>query len=160
MVFGGVVSGLLLCSNIIIMAHSLSKSKGRSESGTFYRLRSDVLASRNFQTLSQSAKVMFIFLVSQLQYKSGGSYNNGDLCAAHSMAKGWGFGSKSTIVKALNELIERGWVVQTRKSYFGNGRSLPCLYALTTEPIGECGGKLQIKPTRVASNDWKQWQEK
>jgi hypothetical protein len=133
------------------------KAKGRREGGTFAPLPSYVLASENFRTLTPRAKNLFLMMIAQLKFRSGGTYNNGDLCATHSIAKEWGFASKTTLTEAIKELLDRGWIELTRESYFGNGRNTPCLYAMTLWAIDDCGGKLKVKPTRVASGKWKDW---
>ncbi|MBC7752014.1 MAG: hypothetical protein H7Z73_09920 [Candidatus Saccharibacteria bacterium] len=139
------------------MAHDRLKAKGRREGGTFAPLPSYVLASDNFKTLSPKAKNLFLMMIAQLKFRSGGTYNNGDLCATHSIAIEWGFASKSTLNEAIKELLERGWIELTRESYFGDGRNKPNLYAMTLWAIDDCGGKLKVKPTRVASGKWKDW---
>jgi hypothetical protein len=154
-IFTGDVYHLII--GAYLMALNRIKAKGRREGGTFVPLPSYVLASDNFKQLSPKAKNLFLMMISQLKFRSGGTYNNGDLCATHSIAKEWGFASKTTLNEAIKELLERGWIELTRESYFGDGRNSPNLYAVTLWAIDECGGKLKVKPTKVASGKWKHW---
>ena len=63
----------------------------------------------------------------------------------------YGWTSKGTVDKALNELLARGFIEQTRQG----GRNKCSLYAVSWLAIDECGGKLDVSDTRVASNLWK-----
>jgi hypothetical protein len=80
-------------------------------------------------------------------------YNNGDLCATWSAMQLRGWRSPSTLHKAREELVEKGWLVLTRQG----GRNKCNLYAISIYPIGDFGSKLDIGPTKVAPNDWKKW---
>jgi hypothetical protein len=82
------------------------------------------------------------------QYNGG---NNGDLCAAPKTMKLYGWNSQGSINKALTELLALGFIEQTRQG----GRNKFSLYAITWKPIDECKNKLDVNPTRVASNLWK-----
>lgn len=138
------------------MAISRLKAKGRREGGTFVPLPTAILKSENLRTLSPIAKNLFFCLLSQLNFSEGGAKNNGDLCASFSIAHQWGFGSKATLNKAIKELLERGWIEQTRKVNFSTGeRNKPNLYAVTYLAINECGGK--VKQTNSPSSKWSQW---
>jgi len=139
------------------MAHDRRKAKGRREGGTYVPLPTFVLASENFKSLSPRAKNLFLMMVTQLRFSVGGTNNNGDLAATHSIAKEWGFASKTTLKEAINELLDRGWIELTRETHFGDGRNMPNLYAMTLWAIDDCGGKLKVPPTKVASGKWKEW---
>lgn len=129
---------------------------GRREGGAFLPMPLSVIRSDNLMTLSPSATKLFLCLLSQVNFGEGGTRNNGDLCASYSIANKWGFGSKATLNKAIKELLERGWIEQTRKVSFGTGeRNKPNLYAVTYWAIDDCNGK--VKATNVQSNKWKQW---
>ena len=78
-------------------------------------------------------------------------FNNGDLCAAPKIMKLYGWNSQGSINKALTELLALGFIEQTRQG----GRNKCSLFALTWLAIDECKDKLDISPTRVASNLWK-----
>lgn len=76
--------------------------------------------------------------------------NNGDLTAAYSEMKKWGFRSKQTLANALKALLSAGMIMQTRTGLFLNPGGRCALYAITWQPIDECPGKmLEVKPTAV-----------
>ncbi len=70
--------------------------------------------------------------------------NNGDLCAAMSILKKRGWNSNQQICKGIKELIEKNLITQTKQGGLNMG---PNLYAITWQPIDECGGKLDVSPT-------------
>jgi hypothetical protein len=98
-----------------------------------------VLNHSDFISLSYTAKALLLDVGAQYN-----GFNNGDLCAAHSILKERGWKSNDTRTKALNELIAAGLLVQTKVGGLNAG---PHLYALTWQPIDECGGKLDIAAT-------------
>ena len=77
--------------------------------------------------------------------------NNGDLSAAPKIMKLYGWNSHGSVNNAIAELIAKGFIEQTRQG----GRNQCSLYAITWYSIDECGGKLDVKPTKVPSNLWK-----
>ncbi len=77
--------------------------------------------------------------------------NNGDLSAAPKIMALFGWTSQGSIHSALVELLALGFIEQTRQG----GKNRCSLYALTWHSIDECGGKLDVLPTRIASNLWK-----
>jgi hypothetical protein len=77
--------------------------------------------------------------------------NNGDLSAAPKIMKLYGWNSQGSINKALTELLALGFIEQTRQG----GRNKCSLYAVTWLAIDDCKGKLDVNPTKVASNLWK-----
>jgi hypothetical protein len=77
--------------------------------------------------------------------------NNGDLSAAPKIMKLYGWNSQGSINKALTELLTLGFIEQTRQG----GRNKCSLYAVTWLKIDDCKGKLDVNPTKVASNLWK-----
>lgn len=77
--------------------------------------------------------------------------NNGDLCAAPKIMKLYGWSSQGSINKALTELLALGFIEQTRQG----GRNKCSLYAVTWLAIDDCKGRLDVNPTKVASNLWK-----
>lgn len=128
------------------------KTTGKREGGFFVPLPLIVLQSNNFRSLSSRASKLFLALMAQIEVGKGGPRNNGNLCATPKMVKGPGLGSDETIHKATQDLLKHGWIEQTRQGGLGMG---PNLYAFTFWPINECGGKLDCKPTDVASGKWK-----
>lgn len=138
------------------MASNRLKAMGRRDGGAFAPLPVVILRSDNFKSLSPNAKNLFLCMLSQVNFGSGGPQNNGDQCAAFSIAKEWGIGSKTTLHKVIQELLERGWIEQTREVVFSTGeRNKPNLYAITYWSIDDCGGK--VKSTKTPSGKWKQW---
>ena len=122
------------------------KSKGRRSGHTFLRLPNYMLNHDSYIGLSHKAKAMLIELGNQYN----GS-NNGDLTATFKLLKPRGWTSNDVITKSIRELIDAGFVLLTRQG----GRKIPNLYAITWNPIDECGGKLEIAPTRTAPNNWR-----
>lgn len=77
--------------------------------------------------------------------------NNGDLSAAPEITKLYGWTSQGSVHSALTELLAYGFIELTRQG----GRNKCSLYAVTWLAIDECGGKLDVSPTRLPSNLWK-----
>lgn len=103
------------------------------------------MQSPGHRTLSFVARVV----LQELMAQHNGS-NNGDLSATRTMAKDWGIGSPLTLQKALKELLDAGWIVQTRSSLFNKHGSRCALFALAWLAIDECPGKdLEIAPRRA-----------
>jgi hypothetical protein len=94
---------------------------------------------------------MILDLMSQMRFKGDGANNNGDLCLTWSVMRDRGWRSKQTLERARDELLEEGFLEQTRQG----GRYWPSLYAITWWAIDECGGKLDVPPTHKASAKWK-----
>lgn len=126
--------------------HDRRKNQGRKESGAFLPVPADVLNSSNFLTLSLKAKALILDLGAAYN-----GFNNGDLAAAYSMMQARGWRSKDTLGKAISELLHAGMIEKTRQG----GLHGPSLYAVTWRPIDECKGKLDVKPTKVASGKWR-----
>jgi hypothetical protein len=63
----------------------------------------------------------------------------------------YGWHSQGSVHKALTELLALGFIEQTRQG----GKNQCSLYAVTWLAIDDCKGKLDVNPTRVASNLWK-----
>lgn len=126
--------------------------KGKSSLSITYKghfaLPDAVLNHPDFIGLSYSAKALLLDVGAQYN-----GHNNGDLCATESVLKERGWNSNATRTKALNELINAGLLVQTKVGGLNAG---PHLYALTWQPIHECGGKLDMPPTKVAYRSFKE----
>ncbi len=90
-----------------------------------------------------------IRLLLELAYQYRGS-NNGDLQACYSLMKDRGFSSKETLSRAIKQLLEKKFIIRTRTGAFLNPGGRCALYALTWQPIDECGGKLEVAATRTA----------
>lgn len=116
--------------------------------------------------LSPHALRIFMILVSKLRgkktKKNGATHintNNGDLSITHKELEEHGiYTSKSTLVKMLNELIDKGFIIKTRQG----GKNLCSLYAVTFQVIGDIreNGSITRKighaPTLYPSNEWRQ----
>jgi len=129
------------------MASNREKAKGRRSGKPFLRLPRDVIASQEFADLSGNAVKLLVNLGAQ--YRGN---NNGDLTTAWSIMKKCGWKSKDTLYTAIYEVEEYGFIIRTKQGGMNIG---PNLFALSWEPIDECGGKLDIRSTRTAPNTWK-----
>jgi len=112
------------------------RKKGRS--AKFVRLFHRLLDDPQYIALSHTAKSLLVDVVMQYNGK-----NNGDFTITFSMMRKRGWNSNSTIVRAMDKLIEAGFMMLTRQG----GRNKCNLYGLTWEPIDECGGKLDVRAT-------------
>lgn len=122
------------------------RQKGRRDGYTFIALPHVVQRSANWAKCSPTA----IKLLMDIAGQYNGS-NNGDLCAALTVLRARGWTRGATIQAALRELIHYGLLEKTRQG----GRHRAGLYALTWQPIDECGGKLDCaSPSRTASKLW------
>lgn len=128
------------------MPHSRIKQKSRRESGSFCALPHSILESPEYATLSAKAVKCLLDIFGQFR----GS-NNGDLGANWKEMSKRGWKSRDTLTRALGELTESGFILKTRQG----GRRKCSLYAVTWLAINECGGKLDMAPTRVATNTWR-----
>lgn len=112
---------------------------------TFVQFHHRMLEHPAFLALSGAAVKVLMFLASQ--YKGN---NNGDLTLAIKVAQKAGMPGSSNLRRAAKELLEAGFIILTRQG----GRNRCSLYALSWFAIDECGGKLDVPPTRIAPNDW------
>jgi hypothetical protein len=102
-----------------------------------------VMECPDYINLNGSAVKLLIEMA--CQFKGG---NNGDLCPAWTLMKVRGFCSKSTLSKAIQELLLTEIILLTRQGHFIRNKA--SLYALTWAPINECSGKhLDEPPTRI-----------
>lgn len=124
-----------------------SKHKGRSESGTFTMIPHAVQDCPNWRQCSATAIKMLCDVARQYNGR-----NNGDLCAAMSILKRYGWKHSETILLALRELRHYGFLLLTRQG----GLHAPSLYAVTWHAIDDCGGKLECASTAVAPGHWKE----
>ena len=120
--------------------------KGRAHGGWFFRLPVEVLDSPAYCGLSFKARALLMDLGAQFR-----GHNNGDFTAAWTQMRPRGWKSKDTLRRALLELLEAGLIELTRQG----GLHWCSLYAVTWLPIDECGDKLDVKATTVASNLWR-----
>lgn len=127
-------------------ARNRQRHKGRRESGSFTLIPHAVQDCPNWRQCSGTAIKMLCDVARQYNGR-----NNGDLCAALSILRPLGWTSPDTVTWALRELRHYGFLLLTRQG----GLHAPNLYALTWHPVDDCGGKLEVTATRVASGDWK-----
>lgn len=123
------------------------KVKGRREGGSFVLLPHAVMDSSNWRRCSATAIKLLCDLARQYNGR-----NNGDLTAALSTLRARGWSSPETLTNAYRELLHYGLILLTRQG----GLHACSLYALTWQPIDECGGKLDCSATSVPPGDWKQ----
>jgi hypothetical protein len=122
------------------------KHKGRKETGTFSQIPHAVQDSPNWKRCAGTSIKLLCALVRQYNGR-----NNGDLCAAESILEAYGIRHGETIGRALSELLHYGLIIRTRQG----GLHKASLYAVTWKPIDECGGKLDVAPTRTSPGDWR-----
>ena len=130
----------------VTVAKSRMRAKGRREGGSFALVPHALLECANYASLSPRAVKLFLDLYGQYR-----GTNNGDFTLAWKVMQTKGWTSKDQLGKARRELLEKGFIVQTRQGW--NNRC--SLYGVTLHPIDECGGKLDIKPTTTALGWWK-----
>jgi hypothetical protein len=137
------------------------KNKGnkRRINGFFYPMPCALINSENFQSLSPMATKVFLMILAQIRFYGTETKNNGDLNATFTTAQKWHIGSKQTLRKALNELLERGMIEQTREVLFSaTDKNRPNLYGITYWAIDECNGK--VTSTNQPSAKYMNWQPK
>ena len=107
-----------------------------------------VMECPDYINLNGSAVKLLIEMA--CQFKGG---NNGDLCPAWTLMKERGFCSKTTLSKAIKELLQAEMILLTRQGHFIKNKA--SLYALTWAPIDECAGKyLDESPTHTAPRNF------
>lgn len=129
------------------MTKNYSKSKGRSNTGSFLALPHALLNHPKYLSLSLIARALLVDIASQYKGK-----NNGDLCASPGIMipRGW---AKSTLERKTYELTNAGFLQKTRQG----GRCNKCnLYAITWQSIDDCNGKLDITSTTTPNHLWKE----
>jgi len=119
--------------------------KGRASHKGFLGINKDVLESESYSKLGAWAVKLLVDVAKQYN-----GHNNGDLSAAFTLMKPLGWHSKGTLARAIKDLLDNGFLELTRQG----GKNRCSLYAITWKPIDECGGKLDVTETRVASNLW------
>jgi hypothetical protein len=125
--------------------NKMQRSKGRAGNLSFVQFPHRLMRHPKFNALSAHAVKALMYLASQFT-----GTNNGDLGIAWKVAKPKGFTSNAMLRRGTMELIEAGFVIQSRQG----GRNRCSLFALSWFPIDECNGKLDISATRVAPNTY------
>ena len=119
------------------------------KSERFITIPNRCLDSENFASLSPHAVKLFMDFASKFT-----GFNNGDINMVWPEMRKRGWKSKETLYKSRDELIKKGWVIQTRQGW-NNHCSL---YGITFLKLGDFGGKkLDIRDNTPASNDWTKW---
>ena len=131
------------------------RAKGRRESGPFIALPISVLNDPNYFRLKPNAVKLLVDMCTQIHFSRGGPVNNGDVSIPWSRMSKRGWRSKQTLRNAELELLHYGFIRLTRQG----GRNKCNLYAITWWAIDECKGKLDVKETKTAPNDWKEGKE-
>ena len=129
------------------MAKGYKQGKRKAGGGRFAAFPAQMLDHPNFAALSPRAKALLFPLTAQYN-----GHNNGDLCASFSVMRTHGWTSNDQLRKALRELLDSGFLIQTRQ---GRRPNVPTLYALGWRAIDDCGGKLELNATVTAPDTWK-----
>jgi len=120
------------------------KPKSSIQLSSFAGVPRIVMEHEDFIKLSTKSQSLLLWLC--YQYRGG---NNGDLTTAFSVLKKWGWKREATISSAVKELLAARLIVRTREGRFSNPGARCALYALTWQPINECGGKLDASATQT-----------
>lgn len=123
------------------MSHR-KKSKHKKFKHGFAGVPRKLMNSAEFNSLSGNGVKLLLELCRQ--YRGN---NNGDLTIALSVLINRGFKSRDTINRAKKQLEEKKFIIQTRHGKFLNPGGVCALYALTWQPIDECSGKHDERPT-------------
>lgn len=113
----------------------------------FANIPAVVLNHPDFIDLSGKAAKLLIDILAQYN-----GYNNGNLCCSRSIMKKRGWNSNEQLAKAKSELVYRGWILLSKKGGLGIG---PDLYAITWQPIDECGGVHDLRPGKIPPRSFK-----
>lgn len=135
------------------MADKRQRFTGRRTSHNFFMKPHHIFKADCKNNIPSPASVLThkaANMLDNLMAQLNGS-NNGDLSAAPKIMRLYGWTSQGSVHDALTELLALGFIEQTRQG----GRNKCSLYAVTWYSIDECGGKLDVKPTKAPSNLWK-----
>ena len=128
------------------MGKRFKSGKSKRESGAFLALPVSVLHSQAYAGLSPYAAKLLLDIGSQ--YRGD---NNGDLSAAWKLMKPKGWRSEATLNKAKRELLQAGFIVETR---IGRRPNLCTLYALTWLALDPCD-KHEMTPAGFKFGAWR-----
>ena len=128
------------------------KFRAKHGGGAYMPLPRLFVRSTSFAKLSPHAVKLLFDLLAQY-----GGFNNGDLSAAWKLMSARGWKSRDTLAKALNELIDRDFIIKTRQG----GMHRCSLFAVTLYQIDECRDKQGrskfdpgIGPTAAPPGGW------
>ena len=125
-------------------ARRIRYAKSKRDPGGFVPLPNLVIRSSQFAQLSAHAVKLLVDLLAQ--YRGD---NNGDLACTWTMMRVRGWKSRDTLAKALDKLIEAGFVTLTRQG----GRHAPSLYAVTFYALDE-DTKLEVRGKQFPRGAW------
>lgn len=125
-------------------AQRIRFAKDKRDPGAFVPVPCIVLRSERFAHLSKHATKLFMDLLAQ--YRGD---NNGDLVVTWSVVQARGWRSHDTLAAALAELIETGFVSQTRQG----GRHAASLYGITIFAL-DYDPKYDIAPGDFPRGAW------
>ncbi|MCL1552830.1 MULTISPECIES: hypothetical protein [Xanthomonas] len=131
-----------------IAANKRAKFKGRSKGAPFLAIEHRIADSEEFGRLSGNAVKLLLELARQ--YRPG---KNGDLSIPWSLLRSRGWSSTHTVQKAKQELLESGWIIETRKG----GNHVCSLFAISYYPVDESDKHLE-PGSALPSNLWRQKQ--
>ena len=124
---------------------SRRKLKGRGNGAPFLAIEHRMADSEEFGLLSAHAVKLLLELARQ--YRPG---RNGDLSIPWSKLKDRGWHSQGTAHGAKQELIDQGWIIETRKG----GKNRCSLFAVTWFPIDASDKHLE-PATATAPHSWR-----
>ncbi len=101
----------------------------------FFPLENLLLDHPDFLSMTWASQSLLIHMCG---FYNG--FNNGDISIPESIMKKRGF-CKVTLHRAKKDLINRGWIIQTRQGY----KRKCSLFALSWLPLDECKNKYDIE---------------
>lgn len=122
----------------------------RPEGERFAQIPAPVIQSAAFKTLGRSA---YLALMNLLITYNG--RNNGDLSLPYSRYREYGYHSKDTMKRGIDQLVEHGLIVRTQQGGLTSTR-IPHLYAIAWLPI-QCKGKVKHQSPLDPPNGWATW---
>jgi len=123
----------------------MRKQKQNAIPGGFVAFPHTVLNHPNFWSLSGNAIKLLAMLMAQYRGR-----NNGDLQAGWTYAQRRGWKSQDTLHRAKAELLEKGFIAETRKGSFPNTCSLYGITWLSLDP----DPKFHIQPAGFPVGAW------
>lgn len=123
----------------------MARKKKRQFTGGFLALPHAMIHSPAYRELSTKAVKLLIDIAAQYNGK-----NNGDLCTAWKIMRVRGWKSEQTLQAAKNELLQAGFISETRK---GRRPNLCSLYGITWQPLN-ASDKFDIKPFAFPVGAW------
>jgi len=128
------------------MTQKRVKATGKGGTASFLALPRHILESDEYAELTAFEVKLLIDMFAQFNGK-----NNGDLCAAWGIMEKKGWRSRDTLFRAIEGLRFNKFIQRTRQG----GRNMASLYAVTWLGIDECKNKLDVRSTRVPTNEWR-----